>query len=225
MEPDDFARRPKALREERSIGSRELSLLIDRSPAFVSLIESRQCYKQKLPPIEALQEIARVFGMSVDELLMADDALLGAPSNVVALAPKPKRRLTERDFFERFGIQPYEEPLSLEGVVASAGPGAGMPQGIDDTMPRRRWRGSHLWEGPVFGDCMVSDLYPGEIVIYNERPGPEIGGIMVALRDEDDLLIKRLVVEDGRQLLRPNKVEAVEVDDRARFLGRAVSAQ
>ena len=106
----------------------------------------------------------------------------------------------------------------------SAGTGAGVPQGIDDTIrkvPGRRY----LWEAPVVGDCMEDEIHPGEVVIYSTRLGAEINKIMVALRDEEELLIKRLVVHNGAQILRPNRGEDVPVDERIRFLGRGVSVQ
>lgn len=212
---ETFGERLHRLRELRKISQAELARRVGWTSGYVSLIEANKRLVDALPRHDFMVRLSEVLGVPIEEL-------------TGEIAPKRIERprfLTEQELFERFGIRPYEEPMSVEGVVASAGSGAAVPQDIDDTRPRRRRRGSHLWEVPVTGDCMVTDLFPGEIVIYNERLEPEVGSIMVALRDEDDLIIKRLVVEDGRQLLRPNKGNAIEVDERVRFLGRAVSAQ
>lgn len=100
-----------------------------------------------------------------------------------------------------------------------------MPQGIDETITRKVKGRRYLWEAPVVGDCMEDEISPGEIVIYNTKMEPEIGRVMVALRDEEELLIKRLKIVRGVQVLRPNRGEDVPVDERIRFLGRGVSVQ
>ncbi len=165
--------------------------------------------------------MSQVLGVSVDYLLGSESA--GAESRSVHVA-RP-RQLTERDLYERFGIKPYEEPRSAEGLRYSAGPGASVIQGVDDTLPRRVKGSKHLWEAPVIGDCMADEINPNEVVIYSTRLSAEIGRVMVALRDEEDLIIKRLKMVGDKQVLRPNHGKDVPVDERIRFLGRGVSVQ
>lgn len=146
-------------------------------------------------------------------------------TGVSATARPHIHRLTDAELFERFGIQPYDEPIFIEDVAASAGPGEGVPSGLDETIPRRVRNRKNLWQVRVTGDCMVDDIMPGEFIIYNTKLSPEIGKVMVALRNEEDLIIKRLRLVKGRQVLRPNQGEDVPVDDSIRFLGRGVSVQ
>ena len=98
-----------------------------------------------------------------------------------------------------------------------------MPQDIDYTIPREYAQNKDLREVTVVGDCMVPDLMPGEVIIYNRKLSPEIGRIMVALRDEEELLIKRLIFVRDDQFLHPNEGLDIRVDERIRFLGRAVA--
>jgi transcriptional regulator with XRE-family HTH domain len=221
MDAAGFAQRLRELREERGIGSRELSERIDRSPSFISLIESRQRYKTKLPPTEALMKIARELGLTLEEMI----GPLPAPTHREERTPARPRLLTEHDLFARFGIRRYEEPQSGEGLRYSAGPSGGVVQGIDDTLPRRVKGSKYLWAAPVVGDCMEQEIHAGEVVIYSTRAPIEIGRIVVALRDEDELLIKRLRLAGDRQVLRPNRGEDVPVDERIRFLGRGMAVQ
>lgn len=222
MNADDFSQRLRELREARGIGSRELSLVIERSPSFISLIESRQRYKHKLPPHEALTAIARAFGMTVDDLLGEDGQPREGEGSQLPTVVK-RRLLSDRELFERFGIRPYDVPISVDGVYASAGLGARLPQDVDDSIPREFARSKYLREVDVRGDCMVPDLYPGEVVVYNVRLGAEIGKIMVAILDEEELLVKRLVLVGDDQFLHPNEGTNIRVDERIRFLGRAVA--
>lgn len=197
-EMDALRLRIEALMRERGRSARSLSLAIGQNPAYIQQLITGMRNK-KPPSIEVMESIAEELGVSLAELR-------GMAVREVR-APLPIRRLTEAELFERFGIKPYDQPLSVEGVALSAGTGAGVPQGIDDTITRRVPGRRYLWEAPVVGDCMEDEIHPGEVVIYSTRLGAELNKIMVALRDEEELLIKRLVVHNGAQILRPIAAE------------------
>ena len=78
---------------------------------------------------------------------------------------------------------------------------------------------------PVVGDCMTDEVNPGEVVIYSTPLDAEIGRVMVALRDEEELIIKRLKLAGEKQVLRPKHGKDVPVDERIRLLGRGGSVQ
>jgi phage repressor protein C with HTH and peptisase S24 domain len=220
-EMDSLRQRIERLMQERGRSARSLSLAIGQNPAYIQQLVSGMRNK-KAPSIEIMEAIAR-------ELDVPLAALRGTQPVAVAEVPAPyrvvPRRLTEADLFERFGIRPYDQPRSVEGVVASAGPGAAVPQGIDEATPRRVRGSKYLWEVPILGNCMADEIVSGDVVLYNPRLNPEIGGIMVALRDEEELIIKRLKLAGDKQVLRPNHGKDVPVDERIRFLGRGVSVQ
>lgn len=196
------------------MSANEFARRVGKSSAYISMVDRGE----RLPDGNLKARDAKIWA---DVLGVTEAELLSIDPNA---AQRP-RQLTDEELFERFNIQPYDEPLSVDGVVASAGRGKGVPGGVDETMPRRVKGRRNLWQVPIVGDCMVDDILPGELVIYNTKLSPEIGRVMVALRDEEELLIKRLVAVKGRQILRPNRGEDIPVDERIRFLGLGVSVQ
>lgn len=214
MGREHFGLRLKRFREASGKSQRALASEIGMSNGTISQAENGNLWVDQLPSHDIVRRLAKALGVSIA-------VLVGEEEPVKLVRP----RLTEDELFARFGIRPYEEPVAIEGLVVSAGPGAGVPQGIDEAIPRRTRRGRYLWEAPVVGDCMLDEISPGEVVIYSTRLGAELGRIMVALRDEEELIIKRLKLVNGKQVLRPNHGEDVPVDERIRFLGRGVSVQ
>lgn len=223
MEIEGFGQRLRRVREELGIGLRELHRRSGIGLSTLQQWESGKRWAGKAPPGDDIKRIEIALGVPIGSLLATTEE-----AEAMSVRPRtvaPIRRLTEAELFERFGIKPYDQPLSVDGLALSAGAGAGVPQGIDDTLPRKVPGRRYLWEAPVVGDCMEDEIHPGEVVIYSTRLGAELNKIMVALRDEEELLIKRLVVHNGAQILRPNRGEDVPVDERIRFLGRGVSVQ
>ena len=162
---ETFGQRLRRLREERDISVNELGRRTGKDPGGISRIERGERWGGKQPPGDDIQLFADALGVSFDELRGVAES---------ATIPKRPRRLTERDLFERFGIRPYIQPLSIDGVVASAGHGSGVPQDIDYTIPREYAQNKDLREVTVVGDCMVPDLMPGEVIIYNRKLSPEM---------------------------------------------------
>lgn len=211
---ETFAERLQRLIKAQDISANEFARRVGKTSAYLSLVlQGKRIVDGNLKTHDAALW-ARALGVTREELVGARDLVLQAP-----------RLLTERELHERFGIRRYEEPRSAEGLRYSAGSGAGVVQGIDDTLPRKVKGSKYLWEAPVVGDCMLDEIKSGEVVIYNTRLALEIGRIAVALRDEEELLIKRLRLVGGCQVLRPNRGEDVPVDERIRFLGRGVAVQ
>ncbi len=196
------------------MSANEFARTVGKTSAYISLVDRGI----RLPDGNLKSRDAQIWA---DALGVSVSELLGTDPN----APIRPRQLTERELYERFGIKPYEEPRSAEGLRYSAGPGASVIQGIDDAMPRRVRGSKVLWEAPIVGDCMTDEINPGEVVIYSTKLGAEIGKVMVALRDEEELIIKRLKLAGDKQVLRPNHGKDVPVDERIRFLGRGVSVQ
>lgn len=224
MDASGFPKRLREARERRGIGSYDLGRRIGRAGSYISMIETGARLRDAFPAADVLDRISRELNVSMGFLFgTAPFGPREVDEPVQILDPGRPRLLTDRDLFERFGIRPYDAPLSIDGVYASAGPGIGVPQDIDDTIPRKFAQSKYLREVAVVGDCMVPDLIPGETVIYNTRMDAEIGKIMVALRDENELLIKRLIFARDDQWLHPNEGLDIRVDERIRFLGRAVA--
>lgn len=218
MNAETFGQRLRRLRGAAGKSQRRLAIEVGLSNGSISQAENDKLWVDQLPSLDILRRLARALGVTVD-MLAGEENTIPAP---IVLRP---RQLTEDELFARFGIRRYEEPQSGDGLRYSAGGGGGVVQGIDDTLPRRIRGSKYLWEAPVVGDCMESEIHSGEIVIYSTRVPIEIGRIVVALRDEDELLIKRLRLAGDHQVLRPNRGEDVPVDERIRFLGRGMAVQ
>lgn len=218
MESETFGQRLKRLRLASGKSQRKLAAEAGLSNGTISQAESDTIWVGQSPSTDIVRRLARALGVEIDVLAPDPDAL------ILVIPPRP-RHLTERELYERFGIRPYDQPIAIEGIAVSAGPGAGVPQGIDETIPRRVKGSKYLWEAPVVGACMADEINPGEMVIYSTRLSAEIGKVMVALRDEEELIIKRLKLAGDTQVLRPNHGKDVPVDERIRFLGRGVSVQ
>lgn len=209
---DNFGAWLQQMLGEREISANEFARRVGKTSGYISLVLRGERLPDGNLKTRDVPIWADALGIPPDEL-----------DEVTARHGRPKRQLTERELSDRFGIRPYIQPLSIEGVTASAGKGKGVPQGIDDTISRSFAQSKTLREVDVEGDCMVPDLMPGEIVVYNTNFPPEIGKIMVALRDEEELLIKRLIYTRDDQWLHPNEGLDIRVDERIRFLGRAVA--
>lgn len=207
------------------VTQRELSRRSGKNISTISFTLQGKTWGDKYPPLDDIEAYARALDMPVAQL-RGDEPMPGlGVAEKGALYVVPRRLLTEEELYEKFGIRPYEQPRSADGLSYSAGPGAGVPGGIEYTIPRKVKGSKYLWEAPVIGECMADEIKPGEVVIYSTRLSAEIGRVMVALRDEEELIIKRLRLDGDRQVLRPNHGEDVPVDDRIRFLGRGVSVQ
>lgn len=77
-----FGGRLRAARERREIGVRELSRQIDVSPSMISQIELGRV----MPSVKTLYAMTNVLGISVDELLAAEQAPEDEPGKASALA-------------------------------------------------------------------------------------------------------------------------------------------
>lgn len=144
-----------------------------------------------------------------------------------ALSLVPKHQLTDDELFDKIGAQPFEAVPLVEGVFASAGSGIGLPQDIDDTVPRRmrKKRTDRFRWIPVRGRCMATEIMPGDLVLLDRDGFPESGDIVIAMRDEEELLIKRLTVRGQQRCLISNDGQEIAVDERIRILGPAVLFQ
>lgn len=209
---ETFAERLARLIKDKGISQNEFARRVGKSSGYITMV----LQGDRLPDGNLKSRDVPIW---MDALGVSMKDLLGE------VAPRRVHRLTDSELLSRFGIKPYEEPLTADGVFLSAGTGKGVPQGIDDTITRKVKGRRYLWEAPVVGDCMMDEIKAGELVIYNTRLPIEIGRIVVALRDEEELLIKRLRLDGDYQVLRPNRGDDIPVDERIRFLGRGVAVQ
>ncbi len=215
MSSEDFGTRLRRIRETKGMTLRELSRRTGIGLSTLHQWETGKRWAGKAPPGDDVQRLAQELDATVDHLLGKADV------------PLPRRPLTDDELLDKIGARPYDPIELIEGVAASAGPGAGIPQDIDDTLPRRkrRRRYDRLREITVTGRCMEPELCPGDLEIIDREQVPRPGRIVIAVRDEEELLIKRLVVRNGSQRLISNDGQEIVIDERIRVLGPVVAFQ
>lgn len=215
IDMEQFRQRVERLRKERGLSARALSMRIGQNEAYVQQLESG--LRNKKPPgYPVLKALADEFGISIEQLL--------APGPVLV----SKRPLTDDELFDKIGAGYVEDIPFIEDVLVSAGPGSGIPQDIDDTLPKGRKRRyfKHLRSLIVTGRCLEPDLCPGDLVHIDRDRAPVPGKFVVAVRDEEEALIKRLVERDGEwNLAACDGRPEIPVDERIRILGPVVAFQ
>ncbi len=214
---ETFGERLRRLRGARGLSVNQFAKLVRKDPGGISRIENGKRLVGTLPAYHDLVLWAEVLGVEVGELAG------GVPQE----APPPRRPLTDDELLDKIGARPYDPIDLIEGVAASAGPGSGIPQDIDDTIPRRRRnkRYDRLKEVTVIGRCMEPELFPGDVVIIDRERVPISGKVVVAVRDEQELLIKRFVARGDVQYLVSNDGREVAIDERLRILGPVLAYQ
>ncbi len=215
---ETFGERLARLRNKCGLSQAELARQVGWTSGYVSLIEANKRLVDALPRHDYMLRLAEVLEVSVEELA----------GETLAEPVIPKRRpLTDDELFDKIGARRYDPIELIEGVAASAGPGAGIPQDIDDTLPRRkrRRRYDRLREITVIGQCMEPDLCAGDLAIIDREREPKPGKIVVAVRDEEELLIKRLALLTGQLFLVSNIGDKIAVDEHIRILGSVVGFQ
>lgn len=216
MSNEELGERLRRFRLARGLSVRELARRSGINHATISLAERRKRWVGKPPSIVDVRNLAQALEVTVDQLLGDDNT------------PLPRRLLTDEELLDKIGAGYVEDIPLIDDVVVSAGPGSGVPQDIDDTLPRRakRRQFKHLRTLVVAGHCLEPDLRPGDFVVIDRDRAPTPGKLVVAVRDEEEALIKRLVDRDGTWYLTTNDGHSdIPVDEHIRILGPVVAYQ
>ena len=116
--------------------------------------------------------------------------------------------------------------IRLDQLV-SAGPGDAIPQGVEyrARIPGRKRR-TPLYAVTATGTCMEPGIRPGDEVLFDAERLAEPGHTVVAVIDNEDAVVKRLVEEAGvRYLLSEDGNHRIPVDGRVRIVGVVVLSQ
>lgn len=229
MDASGFASRLKRLREERGIGSYELSRMIGRAPSYVSMIETGARLRDAFPAADILAAIADALEVSTD-LLLGREASSGNGQ-----APEPKR-LPLAEILRRMRAEPVEPSNAIpidEFTAAAVGPNrrsSRVPQGFDATLPakqRRKKKETGQFTIVVEGRCMEPQIRDGDTIQFDTTITAEPGHVVVAYVNEAITMVKRLVEREGFRLLVANDeaFKPIPVDWRVEIVGVAVGGQ
>lgn len=214
---ETFGSRLAELRTQRGISQAELARRVGWTSGYVSLIEGNKRLVDALPRHDFMVRLADVLGVEVEDL-----------ASGVGKGTLPRRVLTDDELFAKIGAGYVEDIPVIDDVLVSAGPGSAIPQDIDDTLPQRSRRRhfKHLRTLAVTGRCLEPELRHGDFVVIDRDRAAEPGKLVVAVRDEEEALIKRLVERDGLLYLATNDGRPdLPVDDHVRILGPVVAYQ
>lgn len=226
MGDEAFGARLKRLREASGLTQRELARRAGLgSHSSISQAEAGTAWFRP-PSVDVTEALADALG--VDHAV-----LLGRTSADRPVAESRAPYLSDWALLLRVGAEPAtpEELAVVEEFAVSARRGDGnlVPQGYDDMRPRRGPRRPkpepQIVKLRVSGSCMEPEVHDGEIVWFDRTLPCEPVAIVLAVRDEHEAHIKRLVTRDGAPWLESADGWAAPVDDRWRLLARAFTAQ
>lgn len=152
-----------------------------------------------------------------------------------ALYVVPRRLVTDAELLLKIGAEPFsgDDTVAPEDFAASARTGQGnlIPQNYDDMRPKRGKQprkpkpDPHIFKLRISGGCMKDTVKDGEIVWFDTWLPREPIALVLAVRDEHEAHIKRLVDRSGERWLEADDGWNEQVDERWRILAVAFTAQ
>ncbi len=143
--------------------------------------------------------------------------------------------LSDVELLIQIGAEPFsgDDTLSIEDFAASARTGKDnlIPQNFDDMRPKRGKQprkpkpDPHIFKLRISGSCMKNTVKDGEIVWFDTWLPREPVALVLAVRDEHEAHIKRLVDRSGEHWLEADDGWTEQVDERWRILAVAFTAQ
>jgi len=142
---------------------------------------------------------------------------------------------TDAELLARFGAEPVadDDALTDEEFAASARIGRGnlIPQNYDEMrgrktkIPRKPKPEPHIFKLRISGSCMQNTIQDGEVVYFDTWLPREPVAIVLAVKDDHEAHVKRLIGRDGRHWLESDDGWRAPVDDHWRILAVAFTAQ
>jgi len=227
---ETFGQRLQRLLRERNISNGELARRIGKSAAYISLIVNGKRLVDKLPNYDDMLAMAEALQVPVAEL--AGESPRPGQERQVAAPRAPY--LTDEAMLLRLGATPVVEdgaPIIEEfSGTARTGQNFQVPQDYDDLIPRPKKSRKpaavpHRYWLRVSGDCMATAINDGDVLLIDTKLPRVPVEIVVALRDEHEAHVKRLVERDGVQWLESNDGWSAPLDDHWRLLGVATVGQ
>lgn len=197
---------------------RAFATAIGKEPTYIS----RWVNNHERPSYESARQIADLLGIPIVEIL----SRAGMPIHAEDAAMRPTPDLPTPSLFSIVDQLDEVRVIRLDQLV-SAGPGDAIPQGVEyrARIPGRKRR-SPLYAVIATGTCMEPEIRPGDEVLFDAERPAEPGHTVVAVIDNEDAVVKRLVEDRGvRYLLSEDGNHRIPVDARVRIVGVVVLSQ
>jgi len=208
--------------ERAGVGQRELSRRSGKNISTVSFTLKGKTWGDKYPPLDDIEAYAKA--LEIDAAILRGDKPFPDEPDFEEVPEIQTIPLAE--LLGRVGARPvYGE--YVEGLKLSAGPGAKVPQGFDESRPRKgkNKEVERIQIIEVEGHCMENVLHPGDKVLVDTQRMPSIGEITAAVRFHHDSIVKFLREKDGRQYFEGRDGTIVPFDQYTRILGPVVDVQ
>ncbi len=218
---DELRQRIERLMSEQGRSARSLSLAIGQNSAYIQQLISGMRNK-KPPSIAIMEAIAGELGVSLATLRGREAPNLTNP-----------RQLSDAALLSRIGAEPVMDDgtVLIEEFAGSLRTGRGnlIPQNYDEMTPRRGKRQlktePHIFKLRVSGKCMGKTLRDGEVVWFDTWLPREPVALVLAVLDDHEAHVKRLISRDGGHWLESDDGWAAPVDEHWRVLAVAFTAQ
>jgi transcriptional regulator with XRE-family HTH domain len=224
MDTAGFAARLKYARERRGVGSYALSRAIGRGGSYVSMIETGARLRDAFPAADVLERMATTLEVSVGYLLGRESWPGGVPRSLA----EPQALYTVEPIgalLDRLGVQKMVDPVGqLEEFGASLGDDdrrTRLPQDIEYSLPKRQRgkRGAQYRAIVAHGQCMNGAVPDGSVVLFEDHGHAEPGALVVAVLDGEQVMVKRLVEDDGERYLVSEQGHRYHVNGDVRLVG------
>lgn len=223
---ETFGERLRRIRLAAGLSVNQFAKLVGKDPGGISRIENGKRLVGSTPAYPDLVRWAGVLKVSVEEL--------GGEVGVRQVAEAPAPYITDEALVLRFGGTPVtEEELTpeIEEFAASALRGKGnlIPQNYDDMrrkpQPRKKKPEAHIFKVRISGDCMRETVQDGEIVWFDTWLPREAPALVMAVKDDHESHVKRLVMRDGEPWLESDDGWSTPLDEHWRVTAVAFTAQ
>jgi len=216
---ETFGQRLRRLREEAHIGLNEFAERVGKDPGGISRIERGERWAGKAPPADDVARFA-------DALRVSVDVLLGRTTGE-QLTEGRARYLTEPigALLDRLGVQKMADPMGrLEEFGASLGDDdrrTRLPQDIEYTLPKRQRgkKGTQYRAIVAYGQCMGAAVSDGAVVLFEDHGHAEPGELVVAVLGDEQIMVKRLIEEEGQRYLVSEQGHRYHVNGDVRLVG------
>lgn len=228
MEDETFGQRLKRLRLVSGKSQRQIARETGLSNGTISQAESDALWVGQSPSTDIVRRLAKALGVTLDEIAPDPDTIQPSPASRIAV-------LSDLDLLIQIGAEPFsgDDTVSIEDFAASARTGKDnlIPQNFDEMRPKRGKQPRkpkpepHIFKLRISGNCMKDTVRDGEIVWFDTWLPREPVALVLAVRDEHEAHIKRLVDRTGQRWLEADDGWAEPVDERWRILAVAFTAQ